>query len=173
MGQITINRAANANLYMNGASFLGQVEEIQVPDIPIKTVDHKALGMVGTLEFFSGIDKMEGSVKWNSMYAQARITALNYTTMNDIQVRSSVDGYDGTGRKTQVPLVIYLKVMFKNVPGGMWRQHENVDVTSKFNAFYYKENLNGQDIVEIDVLNNIYKVNGVDLLATYRNNIGQ
>jgi len=37
---------------------------------------------------------------------------------------------------------------------------------------YAKLIVDGEEIFEIDVLENIYKVEGVDILETYRNNIG-
>ncbi|HBY9738676.1 TPA: phage tail protein, partial [Klebsiella pneumoniae] len=37
---------------------------------------------------------------------------------------------------------------------------------------YYKLTMNGKELVEIDVLNMIEKVNGVDRLDQHRRNIG-
>ncbi|MFN4149235.1 MAG: phage major tail tube protein [Rhodocyclaceae bacterium] len=39
-------------------------------------------------------------------------------------------------------------------------------------AYYMKLTVDGQDVTEIDVLENIYKAGGVDLLAQYKANIG-
>ena len=46
-------------------------------------VEHKALGMVGTLELPSGVDKMDGEIKWSSFYADALIQVANpYANIN-------------------------------------------------------------------------------------------
>jgi P2 family phage contractile tail tube protein len=39
-------------------------------------------------------------------------------------------------------------------------------------ASYYKLSVNGQDVIEIDFVNMIEKVNGNDLFAALRNAIG-
>ena len=58
MSKIKINKLTNANVYMNGVNLLGRAEEVQLPQIKHKMAEHKALGMVGSAEFFSGIDKL-------------------------------------------------------------------------------------------------------------------
>ena len=55
---------------------------------------------------------------------------------------------------------------------GNFKQHDNVELTSMLTVTYVKQVINGEDVIEIDVLANIFKVNGVDVLAQYRNNIG-
>ena len=70
MSNIQINRLTNANIYMDGTNLLGRAEEIQLPQIKHKMADHKALGMVGSAEFFAGIDKLESKIKWNALYPE-------------------------------------------------------------------------------------------------------
>lgn len=43
---------------------------------------------------------------------------------------------------------------------------------SKFSATYIKQVVDGNDVLEVDAMANIYKVNGVDKLDLYRTNIG-
>jgi P2 family phage contractile tail tube protein len=68
--------------------------------------------------------------------------------------------------------VTFLTVAFKTLPAGKYKQHDNVELDSKFTAYYVKQVVGGINVVEIDVLANIAKVNGVDILANYRANIG-
>lgn len=67
MSKIEINKLTNANIYMNGTNLLGRAEEVQLPQIKHKMAEHKALGMVGSAEFFAGIDKLECKINpWGS-----------------------------------------------------------------------------------------------------------
>jgi len=50
---ISVNRITNANIYMDGIGLLGRAEEIQVAQPHHRMVDHKALGMAGTAEFWA------------------------------------------------------------------------------------------------------------------------
>ncbi len=168
---VRINRITNANVYVDGASFLGKTEEIKLPDITTIMSEHKALGLVGKLELPSGLDKMDGEIKWSSFYKDAMAKMANPFQFVSLQVRASVETYGSQGRVEQKPLVVFMTVSFKKNPGGTIKQHDNAEFPSSFSCYYLKQVLDGQDILEFDVMANIYKVEGVDLLVDYRANV--
>jgi uncharacterized protein len=172
MGKIKVTRCTNANVYLEGGSLLGRAEEINAPDIKFKNSEHKALGMVGVAEFTSGIEKMEMKIKWNSFYEDVLSKIANPFQTVKLQIRANVETYDSTGKTSQEPLIIYLTGAVSNFPGGNFKQHDNVELESNFKIYYYKQTLAGNDILEVDVLSNIFKVEGEDMLAEYRTNIG-
>lgn len=172
MANISINRVTNANIYMDGISFLGRAESIDLPEVNYKFTEHKALGMVGTSEFFAGIEKLEGSIKWNSFYQEVMMKVGNPVRTVQLQARSSLETYNSMGRILELPVVTYLTVAFKTLPAGKFKQHDNVELDSKFTAYYVKQTVGGIEVVELDVLANIARVNGQDILAVYRANIG-
>lgn len=170
--KISVNNVVNAAIYLNGNSFIGRAEEVKLPELTAMMKEHKALGMVGKFELPSGFDKMEGEIKWNSFYEDAMRVQGDIFTYHSIQCRSNVETWSSQGRIQQVPLVTFLTVQFKNSPLGEFKQHEGVGLTAKFSCTYIKQVLNGQEKLELDVLSNIYKVDGSDLLSAYRTNIG-
>lgn len=170
---IAVKRVTNANVYLTGTgSLLGRAEEVNLPDIKAKMSEHKALGMVGALELPSGLDKMEMKIKWNSIYADTAKKFNDITTARQLQIRTSVETYTSAGRTEQAPARVSVTVLPKNIPLGNFKQHDNVELEQMFTVTYVKVEVNNEPIVEIDVLNNIYKVDGVDLLAAYRANLG-
>lgn len=169
---IQINRITNANIYLDGGTLLGRAEEIKLPDIGIKMTEHKALGMVGTIELPAGFDKMEGEIKWSSFYPDVMAKAANPFKFLPLQVRSDLATYNSKGLVEQVPMVSFLNVIFKKIPGGTFKQHDNAEFAKPFAAYYFKQVVNGEDLFEFDPMANIYKVKGEDLLVTYRKNIG-
>jgi P2 family phage contractile tail tube protein len=169
---ITVNRITNANLFINGKNLLGSADEITLPDLKAKMSEHKAIGMVGALELIAGFDKIEAKIKWNSFYANVMKYALNPFTAVQLQVRASVETYASTGRTAQLPLVTFLTGQFKNLPMGTFKQHDNVELESMLNITAIKQIYNGVTTLEYDVMSNILIVNGVDLLAQYKSNIG-
>lgn len=172
MSKIQLNRVTNANIYVDGNCLLGKAEEIKLPDITAMMSEHKALGMVGKIELPSGFEKMEGEIKWNSFYRDVWLKMNNAYSMVQLQVRSNVETYGAMGRMQQQPLVTFLSVMFKKNPMGTFKQNDNAEFSSSFACYYIKQQLAGEDMLELDVLANIYKVGGVDQLDIYRNNIG-
>jgi len=172
MGQVAIKQITNANAYIDGTSFLGKVEETKLPDVVATLSEHKALGMIGKIELPNGIDKMEMTIKWNSLYGDVLKKAANPFKAVQMQIRSSQETYTGQGRTEEVPVVVFLTGSFKKFPLGGYKQHDNVEAETALTITYLRLVVNGEDIVEIDVLSNIYKVAGEDLLAQYRSNIG-
>lgn len=172
MAKIQVNRVTNANVYIDGNSLLGRAEEVKLPEVTAIMQSHKALGMVGQLELPAGFDKMEGEIKWNSFYPEVAAKTANPFKSVQLQVRSSIEVYGAQGRISEVSLVVFLTVQFKSNSMGSFKQHENAENTAKFTCTYIKQVIDGADVLELDVLANIYNVNGEDQLANYRSNLG-
>lgn len=172
MANINLNRVTNANVYINGTSMLGQAEEIDMPKLVAKMVEHKALGMQGSVELPSGFDKMEARIKWNAFYQNTMLLMADPYEVVNLQCRASVETYSSTGRTAQTPMVVFIRGQFKSVPTGNFKQQDNVEFESNMAVTYVKVEHNGVPLVEFDALANIFKVNGVDKLAQYRANIG-
>jgi P2 family phage contractile tail tube protein len=169
---IQINRVTNGNLYIDGANFLGTVMEMNLPAITQKTAEHNALGMIGTVETFAGFEKMESTIKWTAVYAKVLSLISDPFKSHSLQLRGNIDKFDSGGLNAQESYVVYLTAAFKKVPTGDFKQHENVELETELAVTAIKVEIAGAEILEFDALANIYKVDGVDKLATYRANIG-
>lgn len=169
---IAINRVTNANIYVDGNNLLGRAEEITLPDVKIKMSEHKALGMIGTMEFPSGVEKLEAKIKWNSWYQDVWQKISNPYMAVQLMVRKSVESYTSVGRVSEQPLVTFLVGQFKNIPLGTYKQHDNAEYETMMSVTACKQIINGVTVLEYDALANIFKSNGTDLLAQYRINIG-
>ncbi|ODS87298.1 MAG: phage major tail tube protein [Chryseobacterium sp. SCN 40-13] len=170
--KIKIGRLTNANIYVDGSSLLGRVEEFNCPTLTYKQAEHKALGLNGTVEYYAGIDKMEGSMKWTSYYPEFLRKLANPFKAVRVQVRGNLEEYQGGERVGQTPAVVFLTIQPKDFPLGNFVQHDNVELTTNYGCTYVRMEINGEVITEVDVESNIFKVDGEDLLATYRRNLG-
>lgn len=172
MSKIQINRLTNANVYMDGNNLLGRAEEINLPQIKHKMSEHKALGMIGSAEFFSGIDKLECKIKWNSLYPEVLRKAANPFKSVQIQARASLETYNSQGKIQEISAVAYLSGTFKEFPLGNIKAGDNAEYETTMSVNYAKLTAGGENLFEIDILENIYKVDGEDILKDFRNNIG-
>jgi hypothetical protein len=172
MSNIQVNRVTNANVYVDGRSYLGRVEEMTLPTVKQIMAEHKALGMNGKFELPAGVDKLEARLKWNSFYPEAMTKFANPNVSIQLQIRSSLKTWGSSGVLAEVPVVVHLTCQSKDFPTGAFKQHDNVELESMLACTYCKLVVNGQEIMEIDVLANIHKVNGADILAAYRANLG-
>jgi P2 family phage contractile tail tube protein len=171
-GNIQINSITNANIYVNGTSLLGRAEEIKLPDIAAMMQERKALGMIGKIELPTGFDKLEGEIKWNSLYSDVAVLMANPFKTLQLQCRSSIETYGSQGRVDEQAMVTYLTVMFKKNPMGAFKQHDPAEFPSAFSATYIKQVIAGKEVLELDYMANIFRVGGEDMMATYRSNIG-
>lgn len=172
MAGIQLNTLNNANIYIDGNSLLGQAEEFKLPTVKFKMAEHKAVGMVGAIKLPSGFEALEGEIKWNSFYPAVWAKLLDPYTAVQLQARGSLETYNSQGRQAQVPYVVFLTCSFYEVPAGDFKQNDKAEFQSKFYATYIKQVVDGKDVLEVDAMANIYKVNGVDKLDLYRTNIG-
>lgn len=169
---LDIRKITNGNVYIDGANYLGRVEEATLSEVKWKMTEHKALGLVGSVEFPSGIDKMEATLKWSGFYNEALLMGADPFTARQIMVRGSVEKYEPNGRTAQVAVVMYFTATPKNTQGGSFKQHDNWDASTMFNVTACKIVYDGVTLLEYDALANIYKVAGSDLLAAYKVNTG-
>ena len=90
----------------------------------------------------------------------------------NLQVRATQETFSGPGRIAQDAVVLFLIGTFKSLPMGTFKQNEPIEVKASMAITYARLEIAGSPVFEIDVLNNIYKQNGVDLMDTYRANLG-
>ncbi|EKT4469996.1 phage major tail tube protein [Pseudomonas putida] len=173
MAGFSAHRITNAALYLDGNSFFGRCEEVDLGSVKTVTSDFQGLGMVGLIELPDGIDKLEGKIAWNSLYYDAaKRFATPFKTVQ-LQLRSNVQVFNSTGLVDEMPLVSLLTVTFKEYQLGSFKPRDPSKFESPFSATYVRQVLNGQEIVLLDYLANIFKVGGQDQLTKYRKNIGQ
>jgi hypothetical protein len=170
---IKIGRITNANIYDGGSNLIGRAEEIKPPEVMALLTEHKGLGLVGKFELPSGFDKMECSIKWNTLDPDVVKMHSNIFQARQFMVRAEIAWFGSAGLIDQMPLVLFITATPKKTPGiGTFKQHEQADVESNYTVTAYKQIIDGETLVEIDLLANIYIVDGVDLLAVTRANLG-
>lgn len=173
MTNIAINRVTNAAVYVNGNSLLGRAEEVDLPKVGYRMGEFKPLGLVGLPEFANGIDKLEAKIKWTSLYPEVLGPAANPFATVQLQVRASIEQYASQGRTAEQPFVCMMTAQFKEYPQVGLRHQEAATTETMLSVFYMKHTIAGADVLEIDILQNIWKSNGVDVLAQFRANLGQ
>lgn len=170
---LEVNKLTNGNCYVDNNSYLGKADEIQLPDLKPKTVDHMPLGLAGTVEYATQMEKLTGKIKWNCFYPDVLKKFANPFKSIQLMFRGNLESYTGSDRTSQAPYVLTMSINSKGVPGGMIKPGDNAEAETEFSATYVKLEIAGATIYEFDAINNIFFVDGVDLLKEFRENIGQ
>jgi uncharacterized protein len=173
MSAVSINRLTNANIYVGGNNFLGCVDEITLPAIKAKQVDVNVLGLNAAWELPAGMEKMGGKCKFNALYEEVIATMGNPFKAVQLQARANLERYDSTGKTSEVPAVAFLTVRFKDSLAALTlKPNDNAEQESEYSCTYYRLEIDGKSIIEIDALTNVFFVAGEDILQQYRSNIG-
>lgn len=106
---MNIAKVYDANVYVNNASKHGLASEITAPTITALMTDYKAMGMIGSAEFFNGFDKLETTIKWTYPDNDAQKAFGNFLKPVDLMIRSSKAEYDNTGITDEKPIVMYIR----------------------------------------------------------------
>ena len=160
----------NMNLFDEGESFHGQVDEVTLPKLSRKMEEYRAGGMNAPVEIDHGQELMTAEVvcggimesilkQWGSMKADGI----------GLRFAGSYQRED-TGLEEQVEVVMrgrWKEVDMAGAKVGDDTKHKHMATLA-----YYRLSIAGQEIIEIDVLGMVERVNGVDLMAERRKNIG-
>ena len=168
-----ISKLTNGNVYLDGTnSLLGKCSECTLPELVAVTEDHMALGMFGKLDTVTGLDKMTGKMKWNGYYPEAIGLGADPFASRKLQIRCSVETYNQGGLVAEKPLIVQVTCSFRGTPLGALVAQGNTEFEQNYTATYIRVELDGAELVEIDVHNNVWRVNGKDVRAQYRANLG-
>ncbi|MDG9783708.1 phage major tail tube protein [Metapseudomonas otitidis] len=173
MAGFAAHRITNANIYLNGEDFFAKCEEVDLGSVKAVTSDFQGLGMVGLIELPDGLDKLEGKVTWNSLYAEAGTKLASPFKAVQLQCRSNVQVFNNGGLVNEIPLVTFMTIMPKEYGLGSYKPRDPSKFETPFSAIYVRQLLDGREVLLLDYLANIFRVGGEDQLSRYRRNIGQ
>lgn len=160
----------NMNVFNDGISWLGEVAEVQLPKLARKFEDYRAAGMDGAVGVDMGQENLEMELTAGGVIKQA---LLQYgTTKVDGVYQRFAGAYqqEDTGQVTAYE--IYMRGRWQEVDMGKAKPGDNTEVKLKARLAYYRLVENGVDIIEIDLMGMVFKVNGVDILEEQRRAIG-
>ena len=157
------------NLFIDGNQYLGAVNEVTTPKLAMKVEEYRAGGMIAPVDVNLGLEKMESEFKMGGYMLDlvrqfgAQIDAVPLRFMGAYE-------QDDTGEVTSVEIV--MRGRFSEIDHGNSKVGDDTEQTYKVPLTYYKLIENGQEVVEIDALNTIFKVDGKDRLEEHRKAIG-
>lgn len=160
----------NLNLFNDGNNYVGLVKELTLPKLTTKTEEWRGGGMDAPVDIDLGMEKLTTEfttggyvVQLLKQYGQIQVggTLLRFT--GSIQ-------RDDSGEVQAVEVVMrgrHTELDFGSAAAG---EDTEVKVTSSLS--YIKITIAGEELVEIDVVNMVKKINGTDQLEAHRRALG-
>lgn len=168
-----LEQISEAVVYVAGSSYFGATTEVKLPEIQFKTTERKPTGGIGSIELPAGVDKMEAEITWSSYDKRLAGSAFNPRKATQIMVRSVKRVFDGAGGiNKEVAVVTHMTVLPKSFGLGTHKHGEPIEAPTKFAVHALKQTVDGQTVVEIDVINQIFKMGDEDFLQTLRSILG-
>ena len=160
---------ANLNLFVDGVSFQGDVPSLTLPKLTLQMEEHRGGGMDAPVELDMGMEKQEANftttgVRRESLkfFGLADGTAFNGT------FRGAYKGLKGK----VTPVIVTLRGTLKEVDMGDWKAGDKAEIKHAVGLTYYKLDVDGRTVYEIDPLGMRRVINGVDQLAAQRSALG-
>ncbi|UVM13116.1 phage major tail tube protein [Pseudomonas protegens] len=162
----------NLNLFNDGNSYLGVVKLVTLPPLGRKMEAYRGGGMNGPVKADLGFSDDGIQFEWKTggldLIALRQFGSVN---ASGIMLRfSGAFQQDDTGDVSTVEVVV--RGRHETIEMGDASPGEDTEHSITTTCSYYKLTVDNEDIIEIDLLNFIEKVNGVDMLEKQRNAIG-
>lgn len=160
----------NMTLFNDGNSYLGEVPSVTLPNLSRKMEEYRGGGMNGPVKIDMGMNAIDFEWKAGGFMRDV-FRQFGITTVAGVLLRF-VGAYqnDQTGAVDQVEIVI--RGRHEEITPGDAKPGEDSEFGVKSACAYYKLSVNGEVDVEIDFLNMIEIVGGVDRLAEQREALG-
>lgn len=159
----------NMNLFVDGRGYGGRVDEITLPKLTLKTEEYRGGGMDLPVELEFGMAALTGTAVVSDYdpelfggFGALSVDGLPLVARGSVQAQGAV----------AVPVVVTMRGHWKEIDLGAWKLGALAPINLGYTLSYYKLAIDGTELIEIDVINMIRKIGGVDHLETHRANIG-
>ncbi|WP_338616473.1 phage major tail tube protein [Pigmentiphaga sp. CHJ604] len=164
------SKLKNFNLYNDGQSYMGEVESVVLPKLSRKLEPWRGGGMLGEVDADLGVEKL--TVEWTAGgLLDTALKQWGLTTHGGATLRFAgayQDDDDGAVRAVEVVVRgRHAEIDLGTAKAGDGTAHKYTTTCS-----YYKLTIDGEDIIEIDMINAVDKAGGVDRNAGIRKAIG-
>jgi len=153
----------NINSYIDGEGFLGEVSEFEEPKLVIATEDYRGGGMLGPVKLDMGLEAMEASVTMAG-HTASLVRKFGTTSVDGVQLRL-VGAYradDGTAAQA---VEVYLGARFTEIDPGKAKPGDETEHKYTVPVAYYRRVVDGRVEIEIDMINGVFMVDGIDRYA--------
>jgi len=160
---------SNCAMFVDGVSFAGDVPSMTLPKLTVKTEEYRGGGMSGPVDMATGLEKLDAAFTTNGVRREAlKYFGLSDMTACNVVFRASFKGQKGTVK----PVVVTLRGGIKEVDMGDWKPGDKSEIKHSMSVAYYKLEVDGRVIYEIDFANMVQVIDGVDQLAADRSALG-
>lgn len=160
----------NFNVFNDGESYMGQAAEVALPKLTRKMEEWRAGGMGQPLKIDHGAEAMSLESTYGGMM-RSILKQYGVTTHDGVQIRFA-GAYVGEDDDNPMAVEVVIRGRHSEIDMGSAKVGDDTTFKVVTELSYYKLTIDGEVIIEIDVINMVEKVDGTDRLAKQRKAIG-
>ncbi len=160
------------NLFLDGENWIGVAEEYTPAKLAMKLEAYRGGGMPGAVHINMGLDDGALDTEFTfGGYEAALFKKQHQAKIDGVMLRFAGSFQrDDTAQVSAVEIVQRGRI--KELDGGTLKTGDNSQQKATMVNTYYKVTVDGEELVEIDLINMIWKVGGEDLMEEHRKAIG-
>ncbi len=160
----------NFNIFADAKSWLGQVPEVTLPKLTRVMEKYRAGGMNGNASIDLGQGDLEAELTLGGIIEEVFKQYAN-TKVDGVLLRFA-GAYQEDATAVVSAVEVVMRGRYEEIDQGNAKVGESGDMKVKLPLTYYKLTIDNVVMIEIDVVNFIEIVNGVDMLAKQRQAMG-
>lgn len=158
------------NLYLSGSKLGGHTGEVALPDFESITATISGAGILGEYEapVAGHYSSMEQEIPFRCINADY-FKMVDPSSAVDLTLRGAIQYNDKATQATDyMGMRVVMRGRCKKIAIGTVKQREGMDSSITLELTYILVEMDGETKVELDKLNGVFTVNGVDLLEKVR-----
>lgn len=166
------DKLINYRVYKDGIDLLGTAD-ITLPEVESLSEAMKGAGIAGEVELptLGHIAAMSMTINWRTVTKD--LIALAAPVIHSLDFRVAQQSFDSVKGKIKTSSVRHVvRAIPKKFAPGKLETGATADASNEFSVTYYKMLVDGKVMIEVDPLNYIYIIDGVDYLKDIRNSLG-
>ncbi len=164
------HKLKNMNFYLEGVGYAGEIGELTPPKISHATEEWRGGTMLGPVQIDNGLQAL--SMEWTlGGNVPQVVTQMGEGAIDALLLRALGAFQSDTDSSVQA-VELVMRGRHTELDRGTWKPGDDTEKKVMTALTYYKEIVDGVEIMEIDMLAGVYIVGGVDRYAAIREAIG-
>ena len=158
------------NCFFRDESYAGLINKLTLPKIAVKMAEKAMSGVAGSMERSLGrLEKMEAEIIIDAFHDRVMEMPGSNASREELFVVKGALDEDGTIGD----LVVRFSGFWKDMDFGEMSPEKETEVKSAIAVEHFEIEINGRELVYVDKLTNVWRMNGVDRTAEIRRALGQ
>ncbi|WP_286978927.1 phage major tail tube protein [Aminobacterium sp. UBA5514] len=169
---IVPEKLINFRVFNESNDLIG-VADVDLPSLDAMTETVKGAGILGEIEspVLGHYGSMTLTINWRTVTLHA--AELSVPKTHQLDLRGAIQVHDaGTGKYTSMALKVVCGAIPKKTGLGKLDVGAAGDVANEFEVIHIRVWLDGKEQIQIDKLNGVCKINGEDVLAKVKADLG-